>query len=117
MYTYKIHRTRQREEAKFDAYTYIFGGDCMPGGGLSPQRRELNLLASGLRIAAEWGFAYVHANFQWYRAASKQKLGELPLRNVWLAGVILANAFAILKPNQTSKYFDVEPPTLEEYFN
>lgn len=32
MYTYKIHRTRQREEAKFDAYTYIFGGDCIPTG-------------------------------------------------------------------------------------
>lgn len=32
MYTYKTHRTRQREEAKFDAYTYIFGGDCIPTG-------------------------------------------------------------------------------------
>ena len=53
--------------------------------------------------------------FQIYR--SQEKIGLSSVGKMYIVCAILQNTLTCLYKNQTSLYFDIEPPTLQEYFN
>jgi nuclease HARBI1 len=82
-----------------------------------PEKAEFNKIMSSCRIAVEWFFG-VAENLWSY--IGHQELHTILKRDVvsWFkAAILLTNIHNILYPNQISQYFDVDPPTLEEYFD
>lgn len=69
-----------------------------------------------LRIAVEWGFAKVIQQFAFIDFKKNQKLLLQDLENMFLVAALLTNCHTCLYGSQTASYFDIEPPTLEEYF-
>ena len=58
-------------------------------------------------------------NINTFKRLDYRKINQLhaqPLASYYRAICIVSNAFTCLGHNQTSKYFNCEPPTLEEYF-
>ena len=74
-------------------------------GRLTQQTKDYNKAMSEVRVSVEWLFGGIITSFKFLDYKKNLKIGAL-----------LRNAITCLYGNQTSKFFDLEPPTLEEYF-
>lgn len=83
---------------------------------LSAAQTSLNGVMSTVRIAVEWGFGRVTALWPQCDFTRGQQLGRRPVAKMYIAAVILTNALTCLRGNQTSLYFQLQPPSLEDYF-
>ena len=54
--------------------------------------------------------------FKFVDFKSQQKIGLSAVRKVYIVCALLQNARACMYGNKVSEYFDIEPPTLQEYF-
>jgi nuclease HARBI1 len=109
-------------------YFQLFGD---PAYGVTPQiqspfsgpgertleEREWNYQMSRARMAVEHGFGIVSTTWPFLNAGWKMHLGSSPVGRYYRTGVILTNALNCLHPNQVSKRFHCEPPSLEAYFH
>ena len=68
-----------------------------------------NASMSAVRSSVEWLFSQL---FQ----ASWLKIGLRSVGKMYIVSALLQNAHTCLYGNQTSTFFDLDPPTLEEYF-
>lgn len=83
------------------------------GAGLTAVQKEFNLKMNSARISVEWEFAKVGTLFGFMNYAPNLKVYLQPLLHFRVA-VLLSNCHSYLYRSQTSKYFDVEPPILED---
>ena len=86
------------------------------GGAMSAAKRRLNRVMSRVRITVEWGFGRVLGLWSFFRFEKGQQLGRMPVGKMYVVAVILTNAHCCLYGNATTLYFDLEPPSLEDYF-
>ncbi|KAF7334803.1 DDE Tnp4 domain-containing protein [Mycena sanguinolenta] len=108
-------------------YFQLFGD---PAYGVSPlllspfsadQRTEeqtaWNAAMAAVRIEVEHGFGDITRQWPFLNAWWKHRVYSSPIGRYYRVAVLLANALNCLRPNQTSTYFDCEPPLLEDYFH
>ena len=83
---------------------------------LTPQQADFNKSMSQLRITVEWLFGDIVNWFSFVDFKKSQKIKLSAVGKMYIICALLANARTCMYGNNTSSYFDVLPPTLEEYF-
>ena len=83
---------------------------------LTPQMQEFNAAMSALRISVEWLFGDIINYFKFLDFKNNLKVGLSSVGKMYLVGAIIRNAHTCLYHNQTSDFFSVDPPTLQDYF-
>ena len=87
------------------------------GNNLTQDELGFNQQMSRARICVEWGFAGVGAQFQLLNMWRRLKLNRVPIGQYYVVSTLLFNCMACIYGNQTSKFFNVQPPTLAEYLH
>ncbi|CAN8029526.1 unnamed protein product [Ixodes persulcatus] len=85
------------------------------GASLTVGQATFNYQMSRVRQSVEWGFGKVATEFAFLDFKKNQKLFLQQLPIMYKVGVILTNCHTCLYESQTSMFFSVAPPTLEEY--
>ncbi len=83
---------------------------------LTPEMEEFNKSMSSVRVAVEWIFGDIINYFKFLDFKKNLKIGLSQVGKMYIVGALLRNALTCLYGNTTSKFFEVDPPTLEEYF-
>ncbi|GAU93734.1 hypothetical protein RvY_05626 [Ramazzottius varieornatus] len=83
----------------------------------SKAKKDQNTLMSKLRQSVEWCSKEVVTKFAFVDFRKQMKLYEKPVNRIYRVAVLLTNCHHCLYPNQTSRYFDLEPPSLFEYLS
>lgn len=78
---------------------------------------EWNRCMGTVRIDVEHAFNIVSKTWPFLNAGWKMRLLSSPVGTYYRVGVLLTNAMNCLRPNQVAQAFDLQPPTLEEYFH
>eukprot|EP00854_Cymbomonas_tetramitiformis_P009971 gene9971-11807_t len=85
------------------------------GVNLMPDKKALNKFMSSVREAVEWSFGKVLQYYAYLDFKKNMKLLLQPVSQYYKAGVLLSNMHTCLYGSTSSRYFDCDPPTLEEY--
>ena len=83
---------------------------------LTPQMQAYNAAMSGVRTSAEWLFGNIINYFKFLDFKKKLKIQLSSVGKMYVVCAILRNALTCLYGNQTSEFFEMEPPTSQEYF-
>ncbi len=87
------------------------------GAVMTQQMQEFNTSMSAVRTSVEWLFGDILNYFKFVDFKKKLKIGLSAVGKMFIVCAVLRNALTCLYNNQTSYYFNLEPPTLQEYFN
>ena len=85
-------------------------------GRLTQQMEDYNKAMSAVRVSVEWLFGDIINSFKFLVYKKNLKIGLSSVGKMYIVCALLRNAITCLYGNQTSEFFDLEPPTLEEYF-
>ena len=85
------------------------------GANISALQHDFNKNMASVRVAVEWGFAKITQIFAFLAYHHNQKVFLQPIGKYWIVGTILCNCHSSLYRSQTSKYFDLQPPALQDY--
>ncbi|CAH3017456.1 unnamed protein product [Porites evermanni] len=83
---------------------------------LTPLMQDYNEAMSALRISVEWLFGDVINSFKFLDYKKNLKIGLSSVGKMYVVCALLRNAITCLYGNNTSDYFGIEPPSLEQYF-
>lgn len=83
---------------------------------LTPQMQDFNRSMSAVRISVEWLFGDISNYFKFIDFKKNLKIGLSSVGKMYLVSAVLRNALTCLYGNSTSKYFNLVPPDLQEYF-
>ena len=72
---------------------------------------------SQVRVSVELVFKEIVTYFKFIDVKKELKIGLSPVGKTYAVCALLQNALTCLYGSNTAKYFDIEPPTLEFYFN
>jgi hypothetical protein len=70
-----------------------------------------------VRVTVEWAFKDVQKYFSHQAFSQKMVLSRVPIGKWYICTALLWNFRVTLYGSPTAAYFDVEPPTLQEYIN
>ena len=79
--------------------------------------KAYNASMSAVRSSVEWLFGDIINYFKSLDLKKNLKIGLSSVGKMYIVSALLQNALTCLYGNQTSSFFDLEPPTLEEYFS
>ena len=82
---------------------------------LTEEMKEFNKAMSSVRISVEWLFGDVANYFKFIDYKKDLKIGMSSVRKQYIVSALFRNILSCLYGNLTSKYFQLEPPTLQEY--
>ena len=83
---------------------------------LTPAQQAFNQSMSEVRVSVEWAFGDAVNYFKFTDFKKNLKIGLSAVGKIYIVCALLRNALTCLYGNNTSAFFDVTPPTLEEYF-
>ena len=86
-------------------------------GVLTPQMIEFNKSISQVRVSVEWLFGDVVNYFKFIDFKKNLKIGLSSVGKMYVVCALLRNALTCLYGNMTSEFFEVDPPSLQEYFS
>ena len=86
-------------------------------GVLTDEMKAYNASMSAVRFSVEWLFGDIINYFKSLDFKKNLKIGLSSVGKMYIVSALLQNALTCLYGNQTSSFFDLEPPTLEEYFS
>ena len=86
-------------------------------GVLTDEMKAYNASMSAVRSSVEWLFGDIINYFKSLDFKKNLKIGLSSVGKMYIVSALLQNALTCLYGNQTSSFFDLEPPTLEEYFS
>jgi hypothetical protein len=92
---------------------WLFGGFLDPPRD-SP-RAVFNKMMSKARIAVEWGFGQIIANWSFLDFKVSMKVFKQPVAQYYINAAFLCNLRNCLYGNQTSVYFIAKPLSVQEY--
>lgn len=87
------------------------------GANVTNDQKEFNKSMSKVRISVEWIFGDIINYFAFVNFKNNLKLGLSAVGKMYVVCGLLHNARACLYKNNTSLFFNVDPPSLEEYFS
>ena len=67
-------------------------------------------------MSVEWLFGDIINSFKFLDYKKNLKIGLSSVGKMYIVCALLRNAITCLYGNQTSEFSNLEPPTLEEYF-
>ena len=79
--------------------------------------QQYNKSMSDVRVAVEWLFGDVVNSFKFLDFKKNLKMGLSSIGKMYIVCALLRNAKTCLYGNQTSDCFELDPPTLQEYFH
>ena len=86
-------------------------------GVLTPPMMEFNHSMSTVRESVEWLFNDITNYFKSKSQSQKNlKIGLNSVGKMYVVAALLRNALSCLYGNQTSCFFQLDPPSLQEYF-
>ena len=83
---------------------------------ITHQLEEFNSSMSVVRISVEWLFGDIIIYFKFLDFKKNLKIGLCPIGKMYIVCAILRNAMTCLYGNQTYSFFNMDPPTLQNYF-
>lgn len=83
----------------------------------TPEQVAFNKAMSSVRQAVEWGFGKILTEFAFLDFKKNQKIHLQEVGKMYKVGVLLTNCHTCLYGSQGSNYFNILPPTLEQYLN
>ena len=83
---------------------------------ITPGMEAFNSSMSAVRESVEWLFGDIVNYFKFMDFHKNLKIGLSSVGTMYIVSALLRNAHTCFNGNQTSEYFNLEPPTLEEYF-
>ena len=84
---------------------------------LPPPMQAFNESMSTVRESVEWLFNDIVNYFKFVDFKKNLKIGLSSIGKMYVVCAILRNALTCLYGNQTSDFFELEPPSLQEYFS
>ena len=72
---------------------------------------------SSVRESVEWLFNDVTNYFTFLDFKKNLKIGLSSVGKMYVVSALLRNALTCLHGNQTSSFFQLDPPSLEDYFS
>ncbi len=118
----------QKMELKFNGWQnppYIYGDSGYPlvktlivpfKGNINRKQKKANAIMSKLRVSVEWGFAKIISLFPFTNFKKNLKVCKENVNTFYKVATILTNCHTCLYGSQVCQYFELEPPTLEDYF-
>lgn len=85
------------------------------GAQIAAGRKEWNKRMSRVRQPVEWGFGDVVNTFAFLDFKKNHKIHLQAVAKAYAVGVILVNCYNTLYRNRTAQFFDLYPPSLENY--
>ena len=85
-------------------------------GRLTQQMEDYNKAMSEVRVSVEWLFGDIINSFKFLDYKKNLKIGVSSVGKMYIVCALLRNSITCLYGNQTFEFFDLKPPTLEEYF-
>ena len=87
------------------------------GAKLSQVQKDFNKNMASLRTCVEWGFGKILRIFAFLAFHKNQKVYLQPVAKYWLVAALLCNCHTCYYGSQTAKYFDISPPSNDEYLS
>ena len=84
---------------------------------LTPAMEEFNKSMSAVRVSVEWIFGDIVNHFKFLDFIKNLKIGLSSVGKMYIVAAILRNALTCLQSNSTSRFFELEPPSLQNYFS
>ena len=85
-------------------------------GIITPEMRNFNTSMSSVRVSVEWLFRDIVNYFKFMDYKKNLKINLSAVGKMYIVCALLQNARTCLYRNQTSNYFGLDPPSIEEYF-
>ena len=86
------------------------------GPGLTHEQEEWNTAMSSVRVSVEWIFADIVNYFKFLDFKKNLKIHLSAVGKMYMVCAMMHNARCCLYETTTSRYFNIDPPSLEEYF-
>ena len=86
------------------------------GVRLTPDQEAWNYAMSKVRVEVEWVFGDVTSYFKFLDFKRNLKIGLSAVGKMYIVCTLMLNAHTCLYGSNSSDYFDVNPPALEDYF-
>ena len=87
------------------------------GVRLTDDQQEFNSRMSKLRVLVEWGFGKICQLFAFLDFKKNLNILLQPIGKYYLVAAVLANCHTCLYGSQTSTFFGLDPPELEDYLS
>ena len=71
---------------------------------------------SSVRVSVEWLFGDILNYFKFLDFKKNLKVGLSNIGKTYVVCALMRNALTCLYGNQTSEFFELDPPSLQEYF-
>ena len=78
--------------------------------------QDFNTSMSVVRVSVEWLFGEIINYFKFMDFKKNLKINLSSVGKMYIVSAILRNALTCLYGNSTSDFFQLDPPTLQEYF-
>ncbi|XP_046843250.1 uncharacterized protein LOC124437306 [Xenia sp. Carnegie-2017] len=85
-------------------------------GVITDRMKEFNKQMSSVRVSVEWLFGDVINSFRFMDFKKNLKIGLSSVGKAYIVCALLRNSLTCMYGNITSKFFQLYPPTLENYF-
>ena len=86
------------------------------GARLTQDEQEWNSAMSGVRVSVEWVFGDIINYFKFLDFKKNLKIQLSAVGKMYIVCILLHNDRCCLYGSTTSQYFEIEPPSLTEYF-
>ena len=83
---------------------------------LTREMEAYNSAMSKVCVPVEWLFGDIINSYKYVDFKKQLKIGLSSVAKMYVVCAILRNALTCLYGNSTSKFFDLLPPTIDEYF-
>jgi hypothetical protein len=83
---------------------------------LTREMEDFNKAMSSVRVTVEWLFGEIVKYFKFTDFKRQQSISLSPVAKFYIVCAILQNALTCLYNNPVSTYFELDPPSLDEYF-
>ena len=80
------------------------------------QMQLFNKSVSAVRCSVEWIFGDIINYFKFLDFKENLKIGLSQVGKIYIVCAILRNALTCMYENSAAEFFDLDPPTLQEYF-
>ncbi|XP_033102407.1 uncharacterized protein LOC117105390 [Anneissia japonica] len=87
------------------------------GANVTAEQEAYNRSMSTVRVSVEWLFGDIVNNFKYIDFKKNQKVCLSACGKMYLVSGLLTNAHVCLYGNSTSRFFQLDPPTLEQHFS
>ncbi|KAK6180681.1 hypothetical protein SNE40_008686 [Patella caerulea] len=85
------------------------------GANLTAAENNFNSQMSSVRECVEWEFGKIINLFAFLDFKKNLKVMLQPVAKYYLVGALISNRHTCLYGSQTSSFFQLQPPTIEEY--